>query len=128
MLIVEFKCYINLHNPTQALQQNSQLKPTDKSEVSSHHRSINKPKKLQQMMTDQPELQQQLCQLQLSPTATNELVFSSPLETLNPNTLLEHPDSATSIILSLAIFILALASFVKVLVPVMLQSSNKRRC
>jgi len=88
------------------------------------------------MMTYQPELQQQLFQLQLSPTATNELtaiadtkelVFSSPLETLNANTLLEHPDSATSIILSLAIFILALGSFVKVLVPVMLQNSSKRR-
>ncbi|NEP61603.1 MAG: hypothetical protein F6K31_32405 [Symploca sp. SIO2G7] len=86
-------------------------------------------------MTYQSELQQQLCQLQPSPTATNkvisitdtnELVFSSPLETLNPNTLLEHPDSATSIILSLAIFILALASFTKVLVPVMLQSKSRK--
>ena len=72
-------------------------------------------------MTYQPELQQQPCQLQAFPTATNELVFSSPLETLNPNTLLEHPDSATSIILSLAIFILALASLLKILVPVMLR-------
>ncbi|NES24439.1 MAG: hypothetical protein F6K41_37405 [Symploca sp. SIO3E6] len=86
------------------------------------------------MMTYQTEVQQQPCQLQLLPTATNELtsstdtnelVFSSPLETLNLNTLLEYPDSATSIILSLAIFILALASFVKVLVPVMLQNSRK---
>ena len=82
------------------------------------------------MMTYQPEQPQQPCQLKLYPTVTNEptsitdtseLVLISPLETLDPNTLLEHPDSASSIILSLALFILALGSFLKVLIPVMLQ-------
>ncbi|NEP14007.1 MAG: hypothetical protein F6K14_28145 [Symploca sp. SIO2C1] len=87
------------------------------------------------MMTYQPEQQQQPCQVKTAPTVTKEptsitntaeLVLISPLEKLDPNTLLEHPDSASSIILSLAIFILALASFLKVLIPVMLQKSNKQ--
>ena len=86
-------------------------------------------------MTYNPEIEQQLCQLQQSQTAaeeptfitdTTESVFSLPLERLDPNILLEHPDSATSIILSLTFFILALASFLKVLVPVMLHNSNKQ--
>ncbi|MFB8792045.1 MAG: hypothetical protein U7123_25160 [Potamolinea sp.] len=86
--------------------------------------------------SQQPSEQQQpanhllRCQTALSRpdqlVCTTEATVSNLLPQLEPATLVEYGGITTAIILSLSIFIHALAEYNKVFIPVMLQKSDKK--